>query len=107
MVNIVSNIFYPHEAGSKVAKKYLEMFKKYPPNPEISKQLALCTRGTEKGIEVLAVSEVKKGKVQEAMMRLATQFQEYATLIGGFKWQVNVYLNMSEAFKSIGLEAPE
>lgn len=107
MVNIVSNLLYPHEAGAKVAKKYLDVIKKYPANPDISKQLALCTRGTKDGIEVLAVAEVKKGKVEDAMNRLISQFNEYATSIEGFKWSVNVYLSAAEAFKVIGMEFPE
>ena len=97
MVMLVTNSLYSAEAGTKVAKKALEMLKKYPPAPEISETVAVCARATKKGIEVLSVANVKKGKVEEALSRAATQNQEYAASIEGYKYEVNAYLDLAEA----------
>ena len=107
MVMLVSNTLYPPEAATKVAKKYLEMMKKYPPDPEISETIVICARATKEGIETLSVANVKKGKVEEALSRAATQNQEYATSIDGYKYEVNAYLDMAEAYKAVGMEPPE
>ena len=104
---LVGISLYPHEAATKVAKKYLEMIKKYPPDPEISETIAICARATKKGIETLSVANVKKGNVEEALSRSATWNQEFATSIDGYKWKTNAYLDMAEAYKAVGMEPPE
>ena len=107
MVMLVTIAQYPHEAATKVAKKYLEMIKKNPPTPEISETIAICARATKKGLETLSVANVKKGKVEEAMTSSATFNQEFATSIEGYKWKITTYLDMVEAYKAVGMEPPE
>ncbi len=107
MVMLVTTALFPHEAGTKVAKKHLEMIKKNPPTPEISETIAICGRATKKGFETLSVANVKKGKVEEALTSTVTWYQEYATSINGYKYEVNAYLDMAEAYKTIVMEPPE
>ena len=43
----------------------------------------------------LAVGEVKKGKVEEFMSRLATHYQEFALEIEGFKHQIETFFDLA------------
>ena len=52
----------------------------------------------------LAVGEVKKGKVEEFMSRLATHYQEFALEIEGFKHQIETFFDVAEAYKILGIE---
>lgn len=107
MVLLVSTVLIPHAAASKIAKKYIEMLKKYPPRPDLSETIALGTRGTKKGIIIFSVMNVKKGKVEETIINVTGQNQEYVAAIDGLKWQLDTYMDMTEAYKAIGMEAPE
>lgn len=106
MVLVLATIIYPHKVANEVAKKYIEMVQKYPADPSLGEMLALGTRATLEGIKVISVGSIPKGKVEEVMLNLATQYQEY-TSIEGFKWQVELLMDMAEAYKAIGMTAPE
>jgi len=77
MVLIVATVLSPHAKSSEMAKKNIEMIQKYPPDPSIGKILAIGIKATTDGMRVLAVGDVKRGKVEEFMSRLAQQYQEY------------------------------
>ncbi|MHA1105901.1 MAG: hypothetical protein ACTSPN_09325 [Promethearchaeota archaeon] len=62
----------------KVAKKAIEMFKKFPDDPSLGKDLAIGVKSTIDGMKVLFIGDIKKGKVEEYMASVATQYQEYA-----------------------------
>lgn len=106
MVLIMTTVLYPHKVANEVAKKYIEMVQKYPTDPSLGEMLAMGTRATLDGIKVIYIGSIAKGKVEEALSTLATQYQEY-TSIEGFKWQVETLLDMAEAYKAVGMTAPE
>jgi len=106
MVLVLATILYPHKVANEVAKKYIEMVKKYPADPSLGEMLTLGTRATLEGIKVVSIGSIAKGKVEEALSNLATQYQEY-TSIEGFKWQVEMLMDMAEAYKAVGMTAPE
>ena len=105
MALIVATVIFPHAKSSEVAKKNIELIQKYPPDPSIGKNLAIGVKATLDGMKVLAVGEVKKGKVEEFIARLATQYQEY-TYLEGFKYQIDTYLEVAEAYKALSMEPP-
>jgi len=106
MVLIVATVMFPHAKSSRVAKKNIEMIKKNPPDPSFGEGLVLGVKSTLKGMQVLFVAEVKKGKVEDYMSRMATQYQEYALEIDDFKYQLETYFNIEEAYKILGMEPP-
>ncbi len=106
MVLIVATVIFPHAKSSKVAKKNIEMIKKYPSDPSIGSTLVIGVRSTVEGMQVLAVGDVKKGKVEDFMARLAQQYQEYALEIEGFKYQIETYFHIAEAYKILGMGPP-
>ncbi len=106
MVLIISTALYPHDKGSEVAKKVIEVLKKYPPDPSLAKTLSIGAKATTDGIKVITVTEVKKGKFDEAYALANKSAMEY-TSIEGFKFEMETYMDANEAFKVIGMEAPE
>ncbi|MFX1378622.1 MAG: hypothetical protein ACFFA4_05975 [Promethearchaeota archaeon] len=106
MVLLVATVMFPHAKSSKVAKKNIEMLKKYPADPSIGEGIALGVKSTTEGMQVLFVADVKKGKVEEYMSRMAKQYQEYALEIDGFKYQIETYFDVAEAYKILGMEPP-
>lgn len=106
MVLIVATVMFPHAKSNEVAKKNIEMIQKYPPEPSIGEGLALGVKATTDGMKALFVGEVKKGKVEEYMLRMAKQYQEFALQIDGFKYQLETYLDVAEAYKILGMEPP-
>ena len=105
MALIVATVLFPHGKSSKVAKKNIEMIQKYPPDPSIGKNLAIGIMATIEGMKVLAVGQANKGKVEEFISNLAKQYQEY-TNIEGFKYQIDTYLEVAEAYKVLEMEPP-
>lgn len=97
---------FPHTKSNKVAKKNIEMIKKYPIDPSIGEGIALGVKATIDGMKVLYVGEVKKGKVEEYMARMGKQYQEYALEIDGFKYQIDIFFEVAKAYKILGMELP-
>ncbi|UCC19543.1 MAG: hypothetical protein JSV62_15820 [Promethearchaeota archaeon] len=106
MVLIVAKVVFPHAKSSKVAKKNIEMIKKYPADPSLGTTLVIGVKSTIDVMEVLAVVDVKNGKVEENMSNLAKQYQEYALEIDGFKYQMETYFSIAEAYNILGMEPP-
>ena len=106
MVLIVATVMFPHAKSSEVAKKNIEMIQKNPPDPSIGEGLALGVKATTEGMQVLFVGEVKKGKVEEYMSRMAKQYQEFALQIDGYTYQIETYFSVAEAYKILNMEPP-
>ena len=106
MALLVATVTFPHSKSSKVAKKNVEMLKKYPYDPSLGENLALGVKSRLDGMQVLAIFDIRKGKVEEYMARLSTQYQEYALEIEGLKYQLEIYLDVQEAYKILGMEPP-
>ncbi len=106
MVLLVATVIFPHSKSSKVAKKGIEMIKKYPDDPSLGKDLALGVKSTIDGMKVIFIGDIEKGKVEEYMANVAKQYQEYALEIEGVKYQLEIFLDMAEAYKILGMEPP-
>jgi hypothetical protein len=105
MVLVVVTIFFPHAKSSEVAKKNVELIRKYPPDLSIGKILIIGVRATIEGMKVLAIGEAKKGKVEEFMARLVKLYQEYTNL-EGYRYEIETYFDVAEAYKVLGMDAP-
>ena len=106
MVYVINNIWYPTNKSNEVAKKYFDVLKKYPPDPSLGKTLLILVRSTKEGIHVLGIGKPAEGKMQENMMRV-TQGNEMMASIDGLTYQIETYMDYTEAYKVLGMEAPE
>jgi hypothetical protein len=102
---IVTSV-YPGEKAPEVGEKYFEALNKYPTDENLVTQLvpaAGCRGGnrrniggTHREIQVMGISEVKKGKLNEAFSRLVSMMIMFDS-IQGFEYRVEIYLKVEEA----------
>ncbi|MFX1456599.1 MAG: hypothetical protein ACFFDB_14590 [Promethearchaeota archaeon] len=106
MVLIVATVIFPHAKSSAVAKKNIELIQKYPADPSLGENLAIGVKATLDGIKAIFVGEVAKGKIVEYIERVAQQYQETALEIEGYKYQIETFMTVPEAYKILGMEPP-
>jgi len=106
MVYLVNNMWYPTDKSDDVAKKYFDILKKFPPDPSISKTLLILVRSNANGIHVIGIGKPEKGQMEEAFKR-TVQGNEELTSIDGLRYEVQTFMDYTEAYKFIGMKAPE
>lgn len=100
--------YFPPDQASKVGKKYIDWLKDHPPDKTIDKTLCILVKSTEDGdIMVIGIGEVGKGKEKEALAHATEQNLFLAKEVDGFKYKIEVVLNFTEAYKIIGMDAPD
>ena len=108
MVLMLNQVIFPPDQSNKVAKRYVEWLKDNPPDPSIEKTICLGIRNTEDGnILAIGIGNIAKGKVQEALQNTTKGNLFIAAGIPGLKYKTDVMLDFTEAYKILGMTAPE
>ncbi len=103
MPYIFTTSLYPSEKAVEVAKRYLEAIKRYPPDSSLGTQVVpAAVTTTLQGIKVIGITEVKKGKLEDAIGRTAKMMSMFHD-IQGFEYTVERYALVEEAMKTIGM----
>jgi hypothetical protein len=103
---IITTSLYPSHKVTEVAKRYLEAIKKYPPDENLATEVVpAAVKSTHKGIKVLGITEVRKGKLEEAYDRTVGMMSMFFD-IQGFEYKTQVYFKVEEAMKFIGMSIP-
>jgi len=100
---IFTTSLYPSDKAVEVTKKYLEAITKYPQDNSLGTQIvpaAVVT--TLKGIKVVGIIEVKKGKFEDQMATLQKMMAMFHG-IQGFEYAIERYSTVEEAMKAIGM----
>ena len=106
MPYLVTTSLYPSERAQEVGAKYLEALEKYPVDESLSTQVVpAAVTTTHQGIKVIGISDVKEGKLEDALRR-AGDFMVMFQNIAGFEYKVRVYSKVEEAMASIGMDMP-
>jgi hypothetical protein len=107
MPYLIVTASYPSHKADVVAKKYLEVLKKYPPDNKLGSLVVpvAVTRNLQ-GIKAMVITEVKKGKLEDAMTRVGNELAMYRS-IEGYEAQVETYFTLAEALESIGMNPPK
>lgn len=106
MPYIIVTTQYPSHKVQEVAEAYLEALKKYPPDESLGTQVVpAAVKTTLDGIEVLAVIEVKAGKLEEAVDRTIREMAMYLP-IEGLEYSIDTWATVSEAMSSISMSMP-
>ncbi len=106
LVYIVNNAWCPHNKAADVASKYIEVLKKFPPDPSLGKIVLILIRPFKDYLHVLGIHKIKKGKLADNFLRAIATNHEL-TNVEGFKYEVDTYMDMSEAYDIIELKAPD
>lgn len=103
MSYIFTTVLYPGDKATEVAKRYLEALTKYPPDDSLGTEIVpAAVTTTLQGIKVIAITEVKKGKLEDAMGRTAKMMDMFYS-IQGFEYTMERYATLEEAMKIIGM----
>ena len=104
---IVTSSFYPSDKATEVAKKYLEMLKKFPPDETLgSLVVPAAVKTTECGIKVIGIVEVKEGKLEKAFDRAINEMALFLSIVG-FEYSIDIYTSAAEAMATIGMSLPK
>jgi hypothetical protein len=108
MAILITRNWFPPDQSSKVAKRYVEWLKSNPPQPDIDKTLAISVTSAETGeILVYGIGQLGKGKEKEALINATKQNIFMAAGIENFRYKSEITLDFMEAYKILGLTAPE
>ena len=107
MPYIVTTSIYPTEKGPEVAEKYLEAIKKYPIDENLATELVpAAIKSTHEGVKVLGITEVKEGKLEDALKRTVNMMVMFQS-IPGYRYSTELYYKVEEALALIGMGLPE
>lgn len=105
---LYNRLFVPPDQAHKVGKKYIEWLKENPPDKTVDKTLCILTLSAEDGnILIVGIGQVGKGKEKEALSEATRQNVFMAKEIDGLKYKVEIVLDFTEAYKVIGMDAPD
>ena len=108
MAILITRNWFPPDQSSKVAKRYVDWLKDNPPQPDIDKTLAISVTSAETGeILVYGIGQIGKGKEKEALINATKQNLFMAAGIENFRYKTEVTLDFTEAYKILGMTAPE
>ena len=106
MPYIVSFACWPSDKTDEVIKKAIEVMQKFPPDSTLGEPLVPnAVKATTNGIRTIGITEVKEGKLEQAMKR-ATDVSVMYNSIAGFEWSTEVWYTVAEAYAALGKTPP-
>lgn len=106
MPYLIVTSLYPSDKLTEVVNKYFEAMGKYPPDEKLATRLVSAVRTTLRGIQNIAVSKVKKGKLEEAISYAGSMMAMFNN-IQGFECKIDTFLTVEEALGIIGMNPPK
>ena len=101
---IMVTTWSPHNKANEVAKKFLEVMEKYP-QESFEKSWLAGVKSDEDGIKSVWLTEIERGKLEEALILTAKREAEYFG-IEGYGFKMETLMTFEDAMPIIGLEAP-
>jgi len=99
---IIVTSTYPNDKAKEVADMYVKAMTKYPPDFSLGTPVVpVAIRTTLQGVKTLNISEIKKGKFEDAMAFAANRLAMFND-IDGYRYTVKTYMNLEEAMKTMG-----
>jgi hypothetical protein len=107
MPYVIFKSWWPSDKSEEVVKKAFEVTPKFPQDDSLGEAVVQnCVKASKKGIINLSISEVKTGKLEEALGRTQQMAVEYQN-IEGFEYSIEVWSTAVEAFALMGRTPPE
>ena len=94
----------PFNKADEAAKKFLEVMEKYP-QESFEKSWLAGIKSDEDGIKTVTLTEIEKGKLEEALILTAKREAEYID-IEGYGFKMETLMAFEDALPIVGLEAP-
>ena len=94
----------PFNKTNEAAKKFLEVMEKYP-QESFEKSWLAGVKSDEDGIKSVWLTEIERGKLEEALNLTAKREAEYLS-IEGYRFKMETLITYEDAMPLIGLEMP-
>jgi hypothetical protein len=98
---IVSYLWFPPHLSNTAAQRYLETIQKYPLISSIKRLIPAAIASDKEGVEVMAIDEVKRSDLGEALEYVGKFLVEFRN-IEGLRYQAKVFNTLNEAMSLIG-----
>ncbi len=96
---IITKSTYPNDKVKEVSEMYIKCLTKYPDDASLGTPLVpVALRPSPEGIEALTITDVKKGKLEDAL-NLARNRLAMFWSITGYRYKIEFYANIEEAMK--------
>ena len=106
MPYLVVFVRWPGESTAEMVKKAIEVDKKFPPDDSLGEEIVPNAINADMdGIRSLSVTLVKEGKLEEAIRRAGAIVNMYLT-VPGFRYSIETWSTIEEAYTSIGQTPP-
>jgi hypothetical protein len=106
MPYVIITALWPSDKSDETAKMFFEVMKKYPPDDSLGTPVVPAAfNSTLQGIKAITITEAKKGKLEDLLIRVGNVLAMYRN-IQGYEAQVETYSTLEEALGSIGLSLP-
>jgi hypothetical protein len=100
---MIVRCWYPPSKSDEVAKKYMEVMEKYPPDESIAKPVVpAAVKSTQEGLETLMIDSVERPKAGDAYNRAIRMMIEFRS-IEEFRYEVKIWSTVEEALDAMGL----
>jgi len=108
MPYLIGFMKWPTDKTDELVKKAFEVVKKYPEDRSLGEPvIPNAFKGGLEGMRSITITEVKKGKLEEAITRSREMAMMYAASVEGFEYSIEVWATQVEGWSSIGKTAPE
>lgn len=108
MPYLVAFAKWPTDKTAEMVKKAIEVVKKYPEDRSLGEPvIPNAFKGGLEGMRSISITEVKKGKLEEAITRSREIAMMYAASVEGFEYSMEVWATQIEGWSSIGQTPPE
>ena len=98
---------FPSHKAPETGKKFLEQLKKYPSDDSLGITVVnAAVKARTDGVQVVSVSTVIKGKLEDSLNRTNEILSMYNE-IEGFEYTIEVWSEPGEALATVGLKMPE
>jgi hypothetical protein len=104
MVLIMVTSWYPPHKATEAAKKFLEVNEKFP-QQSFEKRWLAGVKSDEDGIKTVWLTEIERGKLEEALNLASRREAEYLG-IEGYRVKMETLMTFEDAMPLIGLEMP-
>ena len=106
MPYIINTSVYPSDKAKEVAERYIEVIGKYPPDENTGTPVVpVAAKTTNQGLKVMTITEVKTGKLEDALNRAVNAMAMFND-IEGFEYTIDIYMTLSEGMATLGMSMP-
>jgi len=103
----MTTAWIPYGKEKEIGHKYIEVMKKYPIDRSLEKSLVpIGVKATKKGIKVISITDVKKGKYEDMIKRITEMNLAYSD-IEGYCYKIETFLSGIDAMPMVGLMMPD